>query len=373
MRKKEPIKISRPILIAGIVAVAFAFYLLAFVMYLNLQEKPQKPEPAKINITLLGTDCEECAVPTINETIEYIKEHNEIEITGTRELNIENSKALALEYNITKLPAIVIQGNIDNLKVEDFNRTGNALVIEAEVAPYYDIKTDMVKGRFNVIHLIDPTCQVCYNFSSVLDKYGPVLINRTDIVLSTSDEGRRLIEKYNLTFLPRLIVTSEFLETESARALIEEGVWFIADDGMVVYGVANPPFRYLETGKIEGLVNATLLVDESCDDCYNVSEIKDGLINLYDMTYANVKYVDVSSNEGKALILKYSIGLAPAIIVSEDAGVYAYFRNEWTQWGTEEKDGSFVFRNLNVLKSDFAEKGKKLVYKNLTSGEKTVE
>jgi len=58
------------------------------------------------------------------------------------------------------------------------------------------------------------------------------------------------------------------------------------------------------------------------------------------------KKIEPSSDEGKELIKKYSIGFAPAIILSKEAAAYDIMQEAWLQIGTKEDDGSYVLRSV---------------------------
>ena len=71
------------------------------------------------------------------------------------------------------------------------------------------------------------------------------------------------------------------------------------------------------------------------------------------------KTVDIASDEGKALIKKYSIKSVPTIILSKDADAYPALKQIWQQVGSVEEDGNYVFREVTQMGS----------YKDLTTGD----
>ena len=72
--------------------------------------------------------------------------------------------------------------------------------------------------------------------------------------------------------------------------------------------------------------------------------------------------VDISSAEGKALVEKYAIKKVPTVVISGDLREYEGFDTVWGQVGSIEEDGTYVFRQLEVLSQN-------IVYKDLTTGE----
>ncbi|MBS3108477.1 hypothetical protein J4409_01265 [Candidatus Woesearchaeota archaeon] len=58
------------------------------------------------------------------------------------------------------------------------------------------------------------------------------------------------------------------------------------------------------------------------------------------------------------MVKKYGIKAAPTIILSEEASVYNVLNGIWSQVGTVESDGVYVFRNIEVIGE---------IYKDLSS------
>jgi len=110
---------------------------------------------------------------------------------------------------------------------------------------------------------------------------------------------------------------------------------------------------------VAGLVELTLLNDSSCTKCYDVNVHKT-ILNRFGITLAAEKTLDVSDDEGKALIEKYGITLVPTMIISQDASAYPLFTPVWATVGSVEDDGVYVFRKPDVMK---------VPYKDLSTGE----
>jgi len=339
----------------------------------KLWDEPPEPVkekvPARINVTLLGMDCEYCDLPTMNETIEYIRSENDVEVVSTQELSIEGSRELAAKYNITRLPATIITGDIDTIYTAHFVQSGDGLIYEFFL-PFYDLTTNKIEGSIQVIKLTDPTCTVCFNISTIIDRLYPARMNVTEIS-SSSIDGKRLIENYNIEFLPTVIFEKHFIYSEEGNTSVKSRSMSVEKDGKLVIRLANPPYRDLSTGEIKGIVDVTFLLDESCEDCYNVSSVPDILSDKYTLVYGAVKDLDIASQEGKEIIEKYNITYAPTFVFSKDAILYVRMPSAWPLLGTKETDGNLVFRNISAMKSRY--KGEDLIYKNLISGDKITE
>ncbi|MBI2124810.1 hypothetical protein HYT92_03390, partial [Candidatus Pacearchaeota archaeon] len=134
-----------------------------------------------------------------------------------------------------------------------------------------------------------------------------------------SAEARRLMSKYDIQKIPAILVTGEL------DRLNLEGFQRVQD--ALILRQINPPYTDA-SGKIVGRVSLKLIKDGSCLKC-NDLELFLTQLRLAGINIAEQKNISVSSDEGKALLLKYKIGFAPTAILSEDAGAYAIIQQAW--------------------------------------------
>ena len=163
-----------------------------------------------------------------------------------------------------------------------------------------------------------------------------------------------VIYEYTLSWIKIIILQYNFISEVWDQVGTKE------KDNTLVLRKTNPPFKDVATGQIKGNPDLIYLMDKTCNECYNVSIHKSILVSNFGMTFDTEKYVDVSSKEGKQLIMKYSIEKAPTIIISKDAQEYPNFETIWKEAGDTAKDGNYVFRNLDLLQG--------MAYKDLKSG-----
>ena len=123
----------------------------------------------------------------------------------------------------------------------------------------------------------------------------------------------------------------------------------------------NPPYKEVKTGLVKGLVAVTYLNDASCTGCYDVKMHKSILEGL-GMKIKSEKAVDITSADGMAFKDKYKITNVPTVLLSEDAAEYTALKNIWSQVGSIESDGTYIFRQMGQL-------GAGVKYKNIVSGE----
>jgi len=366
MKKEEKLtNINTYLIIALVIVVAIGLYFTLSVPV--VKKEVAKPVPPKEIMVTVLQGCEDCF--NISVAVDFLKQQKNLNITKTDEVSMEDAKAEAKKYNISKLPAIIITGDIANLTIPNFNAQEGVLVFDQSLPPYYDMATKSVKGKVEFILLEDKNCTECFDMKTVIDqlKQAGIKITSEKTVDSNSDEGKGLISKYKIEKIPTILFNKDALIYDVVNQVWSQ-VGSEEDDGRLVLRLVSPPYVNVSTGKTEGLVELTLLVDESCTDCYNVSMLKDLFKQSFNMAFKKDETVDVSSTKGKFIVKKYGIELVPTLILSKDAAAYPSLTSAWGQVGTEEKDGAFVFRNVPMLKDVFEQQGG-FAYKNLTSGE----
>ncbi|MBW3019216.1 hypothetical protein KY329_03465 [Candidatus Woesearchaeota archaeon] len=352
----------------NLIAVA-ALVIIVVAAYFYMTYTPEKPkldvvmldnETPEINISYftVDADCEECF--DINEAVDFIKALPGVDMT-----EITADADPVAKYSIKKLPTIVLKGDVDKLQIPGFRRSGDALVLEDVPAPFFDVESKEIAGRVGMIIIENPECTECFDPSIVINNLNMVGVDLTDVEMLnyTSEKAQELIAKYNIAKLPAMIFTNDLLAYAPVR-----DVWnasgTIEEDGMLVTRDVSPPFYSIATGEVRGIVDLTVLTDDSCTECYDPSVHRAMLENQFMVRFGDETKVDVSSEEGKALIEKYNITYAPTVILSDEAALYPLLPSVWSNAGTIEEDGSFIIRKINTVPG--------IKFKNLSSG-KVVE
>ncbi|HIH42068.1 TPA: hypothetical protein HA246_00305 [Candidatus Woesearchaeota archaeon] len=170
----------------------------------------------------------------------------------------------------------------------------------------------------------------------------------------TDAEGNRLVQKYAVEKVPALIFSSDAAAyDEFTQGFPQVGT--IEKDGTFVMRTIPPPYMNVPQNKIYGLVYLTYLTDNSCTECYNVTLHNQILANPqgFNLKLQSEKYVDISSAEGKEIVKKYNITSVPTVLMSKDAGEYQLLVQTWPKVGSVESDGTFVFRDLTVMRGKY--------------------
>lgn len=99
-----------------------------------------------------------------------------------------------------------------------------------------------------------------------------------------------------------------------------------------------------------GKFSLIYLTDKSCSECYEVTGHRP-IIEGYAAKPFEERSVDLADPEGQKLVADYGIKKVPTIILNGDLSVYPAFQEIWSQVGTIEEDGAYVFRETEVMGS----------------------
>lgn len=199
----------------------------------------------------------------------------------------------------------------------------------------------------NLIIIKDKNCKECIDMDIAISEFKTLEVNFGDEKVYEFDEATEIINKYNIGKIPALI-----LSPEASNYKVITNVWAnvgtVESDGYFVLRNINPPYLELKDNKIKGLVSLTMLYDENCKECYDVTRHKLAIAKVR-MYIKDEKKLDINSDEGKKLIEKYKIGKIPTILLSEEAFDYPQFDLIWGGIGDTADDGTLVFRNVETM------------------------
>lgn len=273
--------------------------------------------------------------------------------------NSEEGKALIAKYNLTKLPALLITGGLNN---SDFIsrwspgigsvESDGVLVSRETYPPYYDIATGKVSGMVAGIAILPSDCSECVNGSQYLaslegPSFSVIFANKT--VLGQSDsEAQALIAKYNVTKLPTVLLDSEITAYPFyTKQILPLGTY---GDGWYVLRNVSPPYLELPSGSVRGRVEIVYLKNSSCADCLNITEIGTSIAQMIGASVNGTSEYEIGSAEGAALAKKYNVSKIPTALFSPELSVYPQVSEWWaSQNNTVESDGWLVLRSLDQM------------------------
>ncbi len=321
-----------------------------------VNKEKEAAKPALAEATLVNpANCEKCG--SLEKELSSLKSYN-MEITKENTVSGKDAAGLIAKYGLKKLPAIIVTGEINKLSLNGFRKSADGLVLEASFPPYQDAVTGQVKGIVKAIAVNEPSCTQCPNMTVLLNGLEGSGVEFSAKEQMDSESAKGLIQKYNITKLPSLILSSDFKEYEFSNNWNSLG--HVAEDGNYVLDLSSPPYYDVATKKVLGKVKFTGIYDKGCTECYNLTEVHMPILLRFGVWIGEGKNLDANDAEAKSLITKYNITSVPTIILSREALDYRSLVNAWQPVGTIESDGSLVFRANEVLG---------LGYKDLASGE----
>ena len=213
-------------------------------------------------------------------------------------------------------------------------------------------------AELSITALVDSNCLECNSLKPWIDaiKTKNVKITSEKTVEISSQEGKDLIAKFQIAKIPSLIISGELIKDQEVSQLWQNLGEII--DNQFVLRQTGAPYLDLAANEIKGLVKITLLTDKNCADCYDVTRHL-AILSQLGIPIVNRQILDSSDNDGKKLIRDYQIKLLPTLILEGDLAVYPTLKNIWTQVGTIESNGAYVFR------TGVTQMG---VYRDLSSG-----
>jgi hypothetical protein len=345
-------------------AIVFLIVLAAGTWMIYGIQPGKQPAAAELNLLIIGADCAECY--DIGPAIQILQA--DYTIKEIENITMENADEYITKYGLTRLPAIIFTGDIGALDLPELEEKDGAKIFTKIPAPYYDVNKKGIVGYVTITRLVDTTCADCFNISLIEGQMtaAGIIVKSAETLDANSEKGKQLIEKYNIENVPTLLFNDELLAYEQIKQIWKD-FGSEEEDGTLVLRTLNPPYKNIKTGKIEGAVTMTYLVDKTCADCFETSTYNTLLKDSFSLYVKEEKTIDASTTEGKNLIKKYNITMVPTVILSSDAAAYPTLPAAWKQVGTTESDGTYVFRELTQLESYLSSLGKQLVYKNVTT------
>ena len=346
-------------LLIGLVILLGVILIINIVFTFNLNKElkkstesvKEKLKPAKIELIIIkNSKCTDCF--DISKIVSHVKNANaNVTKEAMLEFNSNEGREIVSRYKIEKLPTVVVTGEINKVNIQGLEKRENALLLTRLEPPYTNAITGDIEGKVALYKLIDLECEKCSNLSLLISqiKAAGVKIYEEKEIGENSNEGKELIKKYNVGFVPTIILSKDAgLYTIIQQAWLQIGNK--ESDGSYVLRLVNPPFINLTTGKLRGIVDIVYLTDKNCVECYDVKLHKEILTNpqSFAIHLDKEETLDISSAKGKELIAKYNITQVPTIILSDEISAYPSNRL-LQQFFSIEKDGSYIFRIIQVL------------------------
>ena len=234
-------------ILAGVTLLSLLFGLATSVrinMFLNKKniETQEASRPAELEATIIiDANCPDCS--NLDQLLAAIEKQN-ARIAKKEELALTDKKAKKLikQFKITKVPALLISGELDkspSLKslLSKLGKTENGtFVLSQPATPYTLIDSGEIKGRVEVVMLADKSCDECYQVTKhekILNNFGINTKNKK-MVDAQDPQGQTLIKKYNIKLLHTIILSGD-IGTYPALEKIWPKVGTVETDGTYVF------------------------------------------------------------------------------------------------------------------------------------------
>lgn len=333
-------------MIGVIIILAFSLLVIFYPNIKNIQIKPS------ISITEIS-GCEDCFdVSLLADSLAK----DDVKISSRKIINYDSNEARKLieKYKLNKIPALVVKGGVDKLNLDKavFRIEGKTAIFDKPV-PYFDLALNQVKGKIKLKEVFDSSCKDCSSLSNIktqLEKL-QVKIDNYEMIDSKSEQGKLLINENKISYLPSLLVSKEINE-----------YWWVFDniknsfsENNEYYRFAEPTFpaKEISSGLVKGKVKITYVTNNSCEDCFNVTQLKSSFQSL-GVYVDGEEYVDISSEQGKSLLKEYNITAIPTLILSEEISDYTTLKKILEGVGSFVNK-KYVFRKLNALNVKYQE------------------
>lgn len=225
----------------------------------KITEQKESARPANLVATVIA----DAACPDCFDAAKVLANLEKLNVKIIKKDFFDRTASAAAEliqkYQIKKLPAFVLTGEIDkgNELKAALAKIGavkdGAFVFEPTGGPYVLADTGEVKGRTNLLLITDATCTQCYDVAQhelILGQFG--ITANSKVVDYKSAEGKNAVAKYGVKLIPTFVLTGDIKEFPRLQSIWKE-VGTVAWDGALVFRKGVPfmgTYKDLATGKI---------------------------------------------------------------------------------------------------------------------------
>jgi len=200
-----------------------------------------------VNVTIItDSSCAECV--DMKAVVNAFRQGG---ITFAEEKVLEyrdpDAASLISSLNINRIPVILLSDSIlDYTQARQLLQQLNAserkglFVIPPVQPPYRNLSSGETVGIVRMVSLVDGTCRDCYNVSvheGVLARFGIFIGNKESYDIASA-EGKNLVEKYNITKVPTILLSPDIGYYETFAPVWEQ-VGTTEPDGWRVFRNIN--------------------------------------------------------------------------------------------------------------------------------------
>lgn len=189
--------------------------------------------------TVYDPGCKQCR----NESV-WLEELEDAGVWISSRMRVDNTSIKGRhyieEYNITIFPTAILSEELENYSFIFYTwqkvgtKEGNVYITKKEIPPYYDSVKNKVTGLTTIYFINDSTCLDCYDLMIHKSLLEPFNIYFNKEVYLDLPEAKGLMEKYNITKVPTIILSNETLDY-GELAVSWHQVGTIEEDGSMVF------------------------------------------------------------------------------------------------------------------------------------------
>ncbi len=201
----------------------------------------QKRVVGEVTLThLIDSSCKECA--SLDDFAEALKKLMFVKEEKLVLYDSPEGKELIKRFDIKHIPALLISQEINaypevqqQLLTAQAREKNGFYAVHSTVPPYRNLTSNKVVGLVAFIMLKDDSCKECYDVTvnkQILQRFGMHLATEKTYDIS-SQEGKVLVAKYNITNVPMILVSPEasvypiFVNAWDDVGNIEKDGWYV--------------------------------------------------------------------------------------------------------------------------------------------------
>ncbi|MCL5438910.1 MAG: hypothetical protein M1268_02880 [Patescibacteria group bacterium] len=199
-------------------------------------------------------------------------------------------------------------------------------------------------ANIKIIKITTPNCKNCFNVDDAVFGFKKlnVKVEGEKTQVFDSPEARAFIKQFAIKKVPTYLITGEVTKNNL------EG--FVKSNGEVknntfIFTKLAPIFIDTGTGQEMGKVTVTLITDSFCSQCVDLKTIIENFKKA-GVKVKETKELAWNSLDGQSAINQYKITKIPTFIFSPEFDLYDSLKSNWPNFGTVEKDKTYIARNL---------------------------
>lgn len=163
-------------------------------------------------------------------------------------------KQIIEENELSFAPALLISKDIDDYwwAIDQIKPAltdlGEYYLFSAPLAPYVELDTGDVKGVVSAIYLENSSCTDCFNTAELGDSFreAGVYLEEEKTFDISSSEGKSLLNKYNITAIPTVILSKEITDYDQIKQALTQVGTFESDGSFVFRKLDSLNAKYQE-------------------------------------------------------------------------------------------------------------------------------